>query len=572
MNNYINVKTYFEIYNWTFKLEKGINYIDLNETISCKKGFMILLKSIKQNLNLTITENQSQIIYGERNILSSKEDLKLISMINNSLIFDSNSSRIMFRFCIKLKIIRYSFSYSNNFKIYFPDYGIFSIKASVNNNYSTIYETNYDFTTVIVKINPISVIDTYSTVATKKNDINTDQMMPTLAEKLSDSTTVNSMKNITPIPFDSTVKTEIATSTTTTNNSYSIRIITNTTRIINLINDLKKSTTTSKTINTSPNTINNSKIEPTFITNSTNFMPVDLNENSIDIFSSTILTSNKINLTDIYYIQELNSTKNNFRVKISTVNFWPTTISATHQKEDIIIKTPAINLMSTFNTIGSPNETITHEMAKEIINLFKTTNSTDLNGCLSSCSNRGLCKINSQSNQFYCECFEGFGGKSCQIDLRPCSLESTCINNSTCTNIKQENNYDSEGNQMYSFECICLAHYFGDHCENKEKICLNKTCSYHGLCVDSNNQAKCNCFKYYSGNDCEIKSETLITFEKSKKSTVIISIFIIFFLLAIFPLNDIINIYMKFDDLIRKAKKKINRPMRIKVYRLYYKP
>ena len=49
---------------------------------------------------------------------------------------------------------------------------------SANNSYSTIYETNY-FTKVIVKVNPSSVIDTYSTVTTKKNDIsiNTDDMI-----------------------------------------------------------------------------------------------------------------------------------------------------------------------------------------------------------------------------------------------------------------------------------------------------------------------------------------------------------------------------------------------------------
>jgi hypothetical protein len=139
--------------------------------------------------------------------------------------------------------------------------------------------------------------------------------------------------------------------------------------------------------------------------------------------------------------------------------------------------------------------------------------------------------------------FEGFGGKSCQKDLRPCSLESTCINNSTCTNIKQENNYDSEGNQMYSFECICLAHYFGDHCEYKENICLNKTCSNNGLCVDSNNQAKCNCFKYYSGNDCEIKSIDLKVIETKIKSTAVIAITILFLFYSCFPLNDLFDTF-----------------------------
>jgi hypothetical protein len=121
--------------------------------------------------------------------------------------------------------------------------------------------------------------------------------------------------------------------------------------------------------------------------------------------------------------------------------------------------------LNAISLIGSSNEKMTPEMTNELVNLFTSSNNLDLNGCLSGCSNKGLCKLNSQLHQFYCECYEGYGGKSCQTDLRPCSSKSTCINNSTCTNIKLENKYDSEGNQMYSFECICLAHHFGDHCD-----------------------------------------------------------------------------------------------------------
>jgi hypothetical protein len=207
-------------------------------------------------------------------------------------------------------------------------------------------------------------------------------------------------------------------------------------------------------------------------------------------------------------------------------------------------------------------------MIKELVNLLTTTNSSDLNGCLSSCSNNGLCKMDPQTNKLYCECFEGYGGGSCQSDLRPCSSKSICINNSTCKNIKLDNKTDSFGNPLYSFECTCSAHYFGDHCENKENVCLNKTCSDKGLCVDTNNEPKCKCFQYYSGDNCEIKSEELKKIETRIKSTAIIAIIILCLFYSFFPLNDLLNKFIKIPKKIKTVKKKD----KIKGERLYYKP
>ncbi len=132
--------------------------------------------------------------------------------------------------------------------------------------------------------------------------------------------------------------------------------------------------------------------------------------------------------------------------------------------------------------------------------------------------------IDSHLKQFYCECNQGYSGKSCKKDLRYCSSKLTCINNSTCKDIKLDNQFDSDGNQMYLFEYTWLENYYGAHCQMKENICLNKTCSNHGMCVDLNNQAKCNCFQYYSGEDCEIQSEDLKRLENTIKSTAIIAI------------------------------------------------
>ena len=59
-------------------MNQGINNITLNETISCKKGYMILLRNV-------LSSNQSQIIVGEKVSNNLYEDLKIISKGNVSL-------------------------------------------------------------------------------------------------------------------------------------------------------------------------------------------------------------------------------------------------------------------------------------------------------------------------------------------------------------------------------------------------------------------------------------------------------------------------------------------------------
>ncbi len=141
--NYTNVKTYKEIFSWNIELNEGINYITLNETIECRKGYILLLKGENgPNRNYLRNRNpgpnqvtnaanqpanppnppnlpanqanppnptggpngvsilsQNQIIFGDRNIQSSQEDLKILSNSNDSLNFDSS-----FLLCVRLAI------------------------------------------------------------------------------------------------------------------------------------------------------------------------------------------------------------------------------------------------------------------------------------------------------------------------------------------------------------------------------------------------------------------------------------------------------------------------------------
>ncbi len=357
-----------------------------------------------------------------------------MSNSNDSLNFDSNSTRIIFRFCVKLQITRYYYNNSNNFKIYFPFDGNFIINATAFDNNLKYYGINVYYTTVSIR---------------------------------------------------TTTTTTTSTTTTTT-------------------------TSTSTTL-------------PTTTFNSTAFY------NSMTYFSSKFFQTSQSIM---------------FSTKLQTFKDASTIYKQTATKYVEPIQQIQIN---TFSSIGNRNATMTPEMIKELINLLTTTNSSDLNGCLSSCSNNGLCKLNSELNQFYCECYEGFGGKSCQLDLRPCSSKTSCINNSTCKDIKLSNQFDSDGNQMYSFECTCVEHYFGDHCQSKVNLCLNKTCSNKGLCVDINNEAKCKCFKYYSGHECEIKSQDLKVIENAIKSTTVVALIVLCLFYSFFPINDILNRYIKIN-------------------------
>lgn len=50
------------------------------------------------------------------------------------------------------------------------------------------------------------------------------------------------------------------------------------------------------------------------------------------------------------------------------------------------------------------------------------------------CSSNSKCVFDSsQSQSYYCDCFDGFEGEYCERDERPCQPhKNKCINNSTC--------------------------------------------------------------------------------------------------------------------------------------------
>ena len=123
----------------------------------------------------------------------------------------------------------------------------------------------------------------------------------------------------------------------------------------------------------------------------------------------------------------------------------------------------------------------------------------DINKCLLNCSNIGICKLNTQTNAYYCECEKYFVGTSCQTDTRFCISSNPCLNNGSCIVL---------GNNT-SFRCECGANYYGIFCEKQVDYCLNRTCSSHGYCLVNATVklAQCRCYRGFSGDDCELRDE-----------------------------------------------------------------
>jgi len=149
---------------------------------------------------------------------------------------------------------------------------------------------------------------------------------------------------------------------------------------------------------------------------------------------------------------------------------------------------------------------------QQILRILQS-NDGDMSSCLSNCSNKGMCLLNSQMQKYLCECDEYFTGVSCQTDTRPCARSNKCLNNGTCIN-----SFNST-----SFTCECQADglYYGQYCENIKNLCENVKCSSHGYCAQIQSDVQCKCFKGYEGKQCETESFKIKSVKKFKKTATI---------------------------------------------------
>jgi hypothetical protein len=168
---------------------------------------------------------------------------------------------------------------------------------------------------------------------------------------------------------------------------------------------------------------------------------------------------------------------------------------------------------------------------QQVLNILQSN--SDVSSCLSNCSNQGICKLDNHT--YVCECNTNFIGKSCQTDERPCSQANKFLNNGTCINSLD----------LTSSSCLCpeSSPYYGQYCENMRNLCENVTCSFHGYCIQSQNEIKCKCFNGYEGRNCDIESSSVKLVKSVRWTTTIISILFIAVFWIVIMSNDLLSYF-----------------------------
>ncbi|XP_052273089.1 uncharacterized protein LOC127873320 isoform X1 [Dreissena polymorpha] len=115
------------------------------------------------------------------------------------------------------------------------------------------------------------------------------------------------------------------------------------------------------------------------------------------------------------------------------------------------------------------------------------------------CENYGLCiKQADLSGFYYCECFHGYTGMTCETAPNPCDPDP-CIHGSCFAN-------------QNPFYCFCSDDpetgqenaYTGTICDRRKDFCTASSCNNRSMCVSGISNYTCDCFSRYSGSNCEI--------------------------------------------------------------------
>uniref|UniRef100_A0A3B5B479 Delta-like protein n=1 Tax=Stegastes partitus TaxID=144197 RepID=A0A3B5B479_9TELE len=116
----------------------------------------------------------------------------------------------------------------------------------------------------------------------------------------------------------------------------------------------------------------------------------------------------------------------------------------------------------------------------------------DLNYCgrHQPCVNGGTC-MNTEPDEYYCACPQGYSGKTCQIAEHAC-VSSPCANAGTCHEVPT------------GFECQCPPGWEGPTCANNLDECASSPCAQGGTCVDLEDGFECLCPPQWEGKTCQI--------------------------------------------------------------------
>ncbi|CAH1256252.1 NOTCH3 [Branchiostoma lanceolatum] len=104
---------------------------------------------------------------------------------------------------------------------------------------------------------------------------------------------------------------------------------------------------------------------------------------------------------------------------------------------------------------------------------------SDIESCGSNvCQNSGNCTSCFGESVFFCDCPDGFVGKSCEINIDECD-SNPCQNGGTCQD------------DVNSYICNCPPGYLGDNCESDVDWCALVTCPFDWTCQDDGTHFTC---------------------------------------------------------------------------------
>ena len=104
-----------------------------------------------------------------------------------------------------------------------------------------------------------------------------------------------------------------------------------------------------------------------------------------------------------------------------------------------------------------------------------------------------------------CNCFPGYNGTHCEVNINECENQP-CMNNGSC--------FD----EINDFTCQCKPGLTGTLCESNVDECLNHKCEHGSSCIGKIGFYTCRCSFGYSGKFCDTRVDMLVSNTTGKMS------------------------------------------------------